>query len=246
MDEEKIGRIKKHIFHYQDHLTRWFTPIANPAGKRVLIIGSGWGTEILWSLANGASYVTGLDPADRSEEPLRATLSERKVKADGRFRIHRETTQTFVDDTPYDLILSNNVMEHVDDIAGTLRSCRKFITNKGGRIAIFADPLFYSSAGAHLPIEPWAHLTKRQSELNTPDLPGHEWHHYRHSLNGMTLTDFLSGVREAGLSLEYLSIVPDRNRTSFTKFADLIPPGIKPMDLLCEGVVCSLAFPHNL
>lgn len=62
----------------------------------------------------------------------------------------------------------------------------------------------------------------------------------------MTLTTFLEAIRESGLVIEHLSIIPDRNCKLFAQYADRIPPGLKPMDLLCEGISCRLAFPHNL
>ena len=57
----------------------------------------------------------------------------------------------------FDLVLSNNVFEHVSDIQRTLSACAR-VTRHNGRIAIFTDPLYYSSVGSHLSLEPWEHL----------------------------------------------------------------------------------------
>lgn len=35
---------------------------ADMVGKRVLVMGSGWGVEVLWALQRGAAHVTGFDP----------------------------------------------------------------------------------------------------------------------------------------------------------------------------------------
>jgi hypothetical protein len=77
-------------------------------------------------------------------------------------------------------------------------------------------------------------------------VPPGEWNHYRRQLKGMTLTSFLDAVREAGLWVEKLGIVADRNLTHYSQYTDMIPSGIKPFDLLCEGVFCVLGFPENI
>lgn len=60
-------------------------------------------------------------------------------------------------------------------------------------------------------------------------------------LNGMTITDFLGAVREAGPVL-----LPDRQIGRFGEVRDRLPPALKPMDLSLEGIGATMAFPHNL
>ena len=54
----------------------------------------------------------------------------------------------------YDLIVSNGVFEHVFDLKGVLGAFRPLL-RPGGRVAIFADSLWYSSLGGHINREPW-------------------------------------------------------------------------------------------
>ena len=205
---------------------------------------------MLWLLKRNASYVLGLDPADWCYDPLMDLLKTSGIDPEGRLDIQRKLTTDIADGEfePFDYVLSHNVMEHVFSLSHTLASCKRFIPNKYGRIIIFADPLFYSSAGAHLEhvgLQPWGHLTLSQEAVRAL-ASEHDYYHYRNWLNGMTLTSFLDGVREAGLCLERLEIVPDRQFYNFQHYRGLLPSGIKPFDLLCEGVSCVLAFPENL
>jgi hypothetical protein len=145
----------------------------------------------------------------------------------------------------FDYVMSNNVFEHIHDLSHTLMSLRRFVPAQGNRIVIFADPLFFSSAGHHLRAGPWEHLIQSAETLEAT-VPPRQWEAYRTGLNGMTITDFLDAVRSSGLILMDLGIVSDRALDRFAKLHPLISPGLKPMDLCCEGIACTLAFPENI
>jgi SAM-dependent methyltransferase len=246
VDRQRIDFLRDYIVRHEAHMERFVRPMFDPAGKRILVIGSGWGTETFWSLKNGAAHVVGVDPEPRPTEPLREALAAAGAGLERRFVHHQGLLAGLADMEPFDAVLSNNVFEHVFDLAGTLAGCARFIHSPGGRIVIFTDPLFLSSAGSHLPVGPWEHLTQTQEALRARPETATNWEAYRRTLNGMTLTAFLEAVREAGLWIEHLGIVPDRNRAGFPTVAPRLPPGLKPMDLLLEGVACRLAFPHNI
>ena len=216
------------------------------AGKRVLVIGSQYGPELLWALRNGAREVVGLDPEGCRQGPLLLAL-ERLGLSDraGDFQTIRATTHHAGDLGEFDYVMSNNVFEHVQGLSHTLTSIMPYLPNQNGRIVIFADPLFLSSHGHHTRLGAWEHLTLRQDEIREI-VPPAQYDAYRTSLNGMTLTTFLEAVREAGLVLIDLAIVPDRELSRFESVAPNIAPGLKPMDLCLEGLACSLAFPRNL
>lgn len=144
----------------------------------------------------------------------------------------------------FDAIISNNVFEHIFDIVGTLEECRRFMPDKNNRLHIFTDPLFYSSVGSHLPIDPWEHLRIDEDEMKQKLPPDANWDQYKNGLNRMTITSFLDSVRRAGMAVEHLSVVPDRNRELYLNFnRDM---RVAPMDALLEGISCTLAFPENL
>jgi len=216
------------------------------AGKRVLVIGSQYGPELLWALRNGAREVVGLDPENCPPDPLLLAL-DRLALGDRRdaFRMIAATTHEAGDIGTFDYVMSNNVFEHINGLSHTLSSIARFLPGVGGRLILFADPLFLSSQGHHTRLGPWEHLTQSQEAIRDV-VPPAQYAAYRTTLNGMTVTSFLEAVREAGLIPLDFGIVPDRALDQFGSIASQIPPGLKPMDLCVEGLVCTLAFPHNL
>src|SRR5436305_5147623 len=70
-DEERLG----FILAAQEHCDHFLTPIADPAGKRVLVVGAGAGTEMLWCLRRGAREVLGLDVVPQSPAALTAAVA---------------------------------------------------------------------------------------------------------------------------------------------------------------------------
>lgn len=234
---ERVQELEAYIERFQPHCERHLAPLADPAGKRVLVLGSGWGTEVLWALRRGASFVLGVDPASRSGQPLEAALKKQAVS--GGYEIRRATTLDLDQTRDFDLILSNNVAEHIHGLKATMGSLRGLL-RQNGRVAIFADPLFYSSMGSHLKVEPWQHLMEDVRSL----VPASGWEEYKYGLNRMTVTDFLGAVRESGLVLIKFSTVPDRNLRRLKLAVNKI--GHYPMDLGLEGVSALAAFPEHL
>lgn len=246
IDERMLGEITAYIQRWDEHLDIYFGGKFDLAGKRLLVIGSGWGSEVLWALRRGAAQVSGIDP--RSDE---RAFVERALDEQGhadlvdRFILYMGTAPDAPDLGTFDLILSNNTFEHVEGLASNLAALGRFLPDKGGRIFIFADPLFYASAGHHLPIGPWEHLVTTQEAVRER-VNSRQWKEYRNGLNGMTITVFLEAVREAGLILMDLGIRPDPELEHYAAIRKSFPPGLKPMDLCLSGISCTLAFPHNI
>ncbi|HEV7923275.1 MAG TPA: methyltransferase domain-containing protein, partial [Thermoanaerobaculia bacterium] len=150
----------------------------------------------------------------------------------------------------FDLVLSNNVFEHVADIAAAVRACFN-VVRPGGRLAIFTDPLYYSSAGSHLPLEPWEHLwadhdTSRARIINM--LPkDHALHHmsmqqflFREiTLNRMRLSDFVAAISGSGFAILNIRLIPDRHLSIFSRYRDRLQD-LSVMDLTIEGIAVEL------
>ena len=246
IDEKMLGEITAYIQQWDEHLDTYFGGKFVLDGKRLLVIGSGWGTEVLWALKQGVAFVAGIDPRSDERAFVETALAQQgRTELADRFALHQGTALSAPDLGTFDLIMTNNVFEHVDGLSANLAALARFLPDQGGRIFLFADPLFYASIGHHLPIGLWEHLTTTQASIRERVNP-RQWREYRNGLNGMTITVFLEAVREAGLILLDLGIRPDPNLERFVEIRKSFPPGLKPMDLCLSGISCTLAFPHNI
>jgi SAM-dependent methyltransferase len=246
VDEKMLREVTAYIQRWDEHLDIYFGGKFALEGRRLLIVGSGWGSEVLWALKRGAAFVAGIDPRSDERAFVEAALAEQGLAAlADRFTLHQGTALSAPDLGTFDLIMSNNTFEHVEHLSANLAALARFLPDQGGRIFIFADPLFQSSIGHHLPIGPWEHLTDSQESIRARVTP-RQWGEYRDGLNGMTISVFLEAVREAGLILLDLGIRPDPSLELFPEIAKKLPPGLKPMDLCLSGISCTLAFPRNI
>ncbi|HXU29709.1 MAG TPA: methyltransferase domain-containing protein [Thermoanaerobaculia bacterium] len=226
-----------YLLDHQPHCDLYLSQIADPRGKTVLVAGSGAGTEMLWCLRHGAREVVGIDLLPQDPEALRLAVERLGLPAASQWEIRH----LGVEDAPtlgrmFDLVLSNNVVEHVGDIAATLRACAAMIAPSTGRIAIFTDPLYYSSTGSHRPHPPWQHLI--DSDLLAPqeEIP----------LNRMRLADFLAAARTADLAILHLELIPDRALAELPARLDALraapgTEGIGTADFALEGIAIELA-----
>lgn len=247
------------LLERKEHCDRYLSRIADPRGKSVLVVGSGPGTEMLWALERGALSVTGIDPVPQPTDALDRVLEQEGLE--DRKRCYEVLLMGVEDldrlDRRFDLVLSNNVFEHLPDLDRAFEACSEVLVPGSGRLAIFADPLFYSSCGSHLEHEPWEHLWGDAEELADRlrrTLP--EWHplqdgdlehFYRRSgLNRMRLQDFHAAVRRSGLAVLNLSTIGDRNLHRLGELLPRLRPAIAAhdlslADLTVEGVRCELA-----
>ncbi|MDA8019355.1 MAG: methyltransferase domain-containing protein [Thermoanaerobaculia bacterium] len=250
----------KFILDHQAHLERYLSPIADPEGKSVLVVGAGAGTEILWCLERGAASVTGIDLMPQSNHALEQALVQRSVSGDYRV-LEMGVEEAGSLGQTFDLVLSNNVFEHLSDVPEALRVCRKLTRPGSGRVAIFSSPLFYSSPGSHLDHLPWEHLwgdpdRLRDRLLAEGGLP--EYHALRRAdldgffqeigLNRLTLNGLLDAVRETGLLILDFGIVKDRHAAHLQEYLPKLEPvctemGISVTDLAVEGFWLEMAVP---
>ena len=242
MDRERINYIKKYIQRFQAGCNTYLSPLCDPSNKYVFVIGSGWGTEIFWALSNGAKEVVGIDPSHRSTEPLDELIQENFRK-----KVHYETYQGILEEyvacekRRFDLILSHNVFEHIEDVLSTLRAIPEILKDNG-RLAIFTDPLFFSSVGSHLNIEPWEHLWG-DLESKKDAFAGYEWHQYQ-TLNRMTTSDFVGYLKGSkAIALQFF-LKPDRNLKNFQLYRERIAQKCDAsiLDLTTEGISAEIAW----
>ena len=158
-------RMRDALIHRERPLDRDLLPYGDPAGKEVLVFGSGRGNEVLWAARHGASSVVAIDLIRQSPEPLERAMEHMGI-AYTNFEFRQENIHdTAVSGERYDLIVSNGVFEHVLDLKGVLSAFRPLLKSPGGRVAIFADGLWYSSIGGHIGGEPWCQLWRDPDNL---------------------------------------------------------------------------------
>ncbi len=226
-----------YLLDHQPHCDLYLSRIADPRGKTVLVAGSGAGTEMLWCLRHGAREVIGIDLLPQDPEALRLAAAQLGIPPERRWQIR----QLGVEHAPtlgrtFDLVLSNNVVEHVDDIEATLAACAAMIAPSTGRIAIFTDPLYYSSTGSHRSHPPWQHLIDPALLASQGEVP----------LNRMRLAGFLAAASAADLAVLHIELIPDRALAELaTSLEDLraAPDAadIPIADLALEGIAIELA-----
>jgi SAM-dependent methyltransferase len=134
-----------------------FGPVWDLRGKCLLDVGSGLGGKSAFYVEAGCRNVTAIDLRPKSVQATRDLARDR----------HLTTLQAFLCDAAhlalpanhFDVIISINVLEHVDDLPGALRECKRVL--RPGGLMLLHFPPFYSPWGAHLDgwiNFPWPHV----------------------------------------------------------------------------------------
>jgi SAM-dependent methyltransferase len=247
LPEDEIERLTSYIIHREGMLDKDMLPYADPRGKDVLIFGCGYGNDALWAVRHGVRSILctdlsrGLSPVPFERAMERMGLSHSNYE----FRV-QNIHETALGGETFDLILSNGVFEHIMDLKGVLGAFRPLL-RPGGRVAIFADTLWYSSRGGHIRKGPWEHLYHTPEELR-PELDDRRWDVLCNHLNRMTATDFLEAVRAVGMIVLQLGL---RSDPDLRLLPELLPRiaehhTVSPSDLSIVSIGCELCFVENL
>lgn len=255
--EEDAERLR-FILEGQRHCDHFLAPLADPRGKSVLVVGAGAGTEMLWCLRQGAREVVGIDILVQRPAALARAVEEMGIRPARPFSIlPLRIEDAYTLGRRFDLVLSNNVFEHLGDLPRAFEVCASLVEPGTGRIAIFTDPLYYSSAGSHLPVEPWEHLWGAPGPLRQRLLAAiPSWHALHRldlpeylfseiSLNRMRLGSLLDAVRASGLVVLNLRLVRDRHLQDLPACQDRLEvvsreEKVTVTDLAIEGIAVEL------
>jgi SAM-dependent methyltransferase len=246
LSDEQVVELKDYLIHRERMLDRDLLPYGDPRDKDILVFGSGVGNEILWAAKHGAKSVVALDLHEVSPAPLQLAMAEQEVTYDAYELRAQNIHDTALTGETYDLIVSNGVFEHVFDLKGVLAAFRPLL-RPGGRVAIFADSLWYSSLGGHINRDPWEHLWRSPQELK-PLLSNNRWRVLCDQLNRMTVVDFIEAVRSVGLLILQLKLGRDPNIRALPATLQEIQARatVTPTDLSVVSIGCELCFVEHL
>jgi ubiquinone/menaquinone biosynthesis C-methylase UbiE len=161
---QDLDRDKLSIDNYQTREYEEVQKIASEFGghwnlqdKHLLDVGSGLGGKPLYYAGLGARTVTAIDIRMASMQAASRLKHERDLPQI-QLLVADAAKMPFPADA-FDTIVSINVLEHVDDLPGTLAECRRAL--RLGGLMFLHFPPFYSPWGAHLEgwvNFPWPHV----------------------------------------------------------------------------------------
>ncbi|MBN1476139.1 class I SAM-dependent methyltransferase [Candidatus Sumerlaeota bacterium] len=137
-------------------------------GKRLLDIGCGLGAKaIFYAKETPVAEVVGVDLSERRIGQARAFAECAGVGEPRlRFEVGDASGMPFENES-FDLLLSEDMIEHVADVPGFLAECRR-VLRPGGSILMRGGPLYFSPWGAHLYYQfgmPWVTLLLSRSAI---------------------------------------------------------------------------------
>jgi SAM-dependent methyltransferase len=180
-------------------------------------VGCGHGDLALALIQAGATDVTGVDIVDR--HVAEAMVTAQGVEVTHRPRFVCADINTWRTDRLFDVVISNEALEHIAQPDEFIRSLGRIL--KPGGVAFLAfGPLFHSPVGDHLNeffrVElPWRGvlfsekaLLRLRLEFHRPGDAVDRFQDMVGGLNLMRFSEFLSYVSEAGFDLDFLNINP--------------------------------------
>ena len=127
-------------------------------GMRVLDLGCGHGALSVSFAERGAAEVVGIDLDDDRIDFANRNLAANFPELAGRVQFRCEDVLRMSEQ--FDLIVSKDAFEHIDDLGGVIGHLHSML-KPGGYLAPGFSPLFFSPFGDHARYElsvPWAHV----------------------------------------------------------------------------------------
>ena len=138
--------------------------------KNVLEIGCGHGGICVYAAMVGARSVVGIDLSDSAL--MSAELLKTKIEEETNFELplqfkKMEAEKLHFDENELDVIIADNVLEHVSCISEVLNECNRVLV-KGGKIIVPNFPSYLSKFGPHVKYGikiPWVHIFFSQKTI---------------------------------------------------------------------------------
>jgi ubiquinone/menaquinone biosynthesis C-methylase UbiE len=131
--------------------------------KKVLEIGCGHGGICIYASMVGAKEVIGIDLSDEALSSAEALKSKIEDETNNVLPVQfkkMEAENLKFDEDKLDVIIADNVFEHVDNIPIVMKECGR-VLKPGGRIVIPNFPSYRSKFGPHVKYGvkiPWVHI----------------------------------------------------------------------------------------
>jgi len=184
---------------------------------RYLDIGCGTGELTMAFAKLGAGGITGVDILPRSIERARKLASEVGVAEQVNFICQDVHAWFPAAEERYDVVLSFDALEHIEQPEQFLRKMADLVT-PGGIAVLAFGPLFHSPFGDHMwdffrvqipwrgILFPEQTLLRVRREYFRPTDPARRYRDIAGGLNQMRYADFLHSVRAAGWEFDFLAV----------------------------------------
>jgi len=237
--DEAVSKFRKLFERFEGHL---------PVDPSLSYLDMGCGTgELTLAFAGlGAKHITGVDFLPRNIDRAQAYARELGT-GEGVHFICRDL-RAWSPDEKYDVLLSFDALEHIEDPETFLRKMTDFIAPGGSAVLAFG-PLFHSPFGDHMwdffrLQVPWrgvlfsekAVLRVRRECFRSTD-PASNYREIAGGLNLMRYSDFLRHVRDTGWEFDYLGV---------NTFLKPLPPLRLISDIVVRIPVVRDYFVHNV
>ncbi|TMG74463.1 MAG: class I SAM-dependent methyltransferase [Betaproteobacteria bacterium] len=206
--EKEMSKFRKIIGRFEGHL-----PI--DPGLRYLDMGCGTGELTIAFAKLGVRRITGVDVLPRRIERAQAYVRQLGMGRDVQFICG--DLHAWVPEEKYDVLLSFDVLEHIEEPEAFLRKITGFAA-PGGIAVLAFGPLFHSPYGDHmwdffrLQI-PWRGILfpeqavlRVRRECFRPTDPAKGYREVAGGLNLMRYSEFLKYVRNTGWEFDYLAV----------------------------------------
>lgn len=206
--EQAIPKLRKLVDRFEGHL-----PIE--PGLSYLDMGCGSGELTIAFAKLGIGRITGVDFLPRNID--RAQAHARRTGAGQGVRFICRDLHAWVPEEKYDVLLSFDAFEHIEDPEAFLRKMTDFVA-PGGIAVLAFGPLFHSPFGDHmwdffrLQI-PWRGVLfseqavlRIRREFFRPTDPANGYREVAGGLNLMRYSQFLRHVCNAGWEFDYLAV----------------------------------------